>query len=204
MAGAYTVGTDSTITIAAGQTANASDTVILTAVDNTTDAPDNRVTVPTIVQNDNGATIPAALMLTITDDEAAPDITLSMSPTTISEVRGVSTVTATLSHLSTAITTITVRPVANTYTVGADSTITIAAGDTTNASDMVLITAVDDTVNTPDIVVPVAVGVINDQGVGNVTGSLTIIDNDGFVDYDLDNGRLHRYNQPRSALCHSQ
>ena len=48
-------------------------------------------------------------------------------PSTISENSGVSTVTATLAHPVSAATTITVRPVADAYTVGSDSTITIAA-----------------------------------------------------------------------------
>ena len=49
--GAYTVGaTDSTITIAAGQTANASDTVIITAVDNMIHAPDNRLAVAWVLR----------------------------------------------------------------------------------------------------------------------------------------------------------
>ena len=140
--GAYTVGQDSTITIAAGDTTNASDTVVITAVNNTTDAPNKRVVVSETVAG--GAVASAAfVILTITDDEAAPDVTLMLSPSSISEVGGVSTVSATLSRPSSEATTITVRPVADAYTVGQDSTIAIAAGQTANASDTVVVTAVD-------------------------------------------------------------
>ena len=55
-------------------------------------------------------------------------VTLALMPASISENGGVSTVTATLAHPSSAATTITVRPVAGAYTVGSDSTIAIAAG----------------------------------------------------------------------------
>ena len=55
-------------------------------------------------------------------------VTLALTPSAISENGGMSTVTATLSRSLSAATTITVRPVADAYTVPADSTITIAAG----------------------------------------------------------------------------
>ena len=100
------------------------------------------------------------MTLTITDDEDAPDVALTLSPASIAETGGVSTITATLSHRSSAITTITVRPVADAYTVGSDSTITIAAGSTANATDTVEITAVDNATDAPnnrDVTVSVVV-----------------------------------------------
>ena len=85
---------------------------------------------------------------------------------------------------------------AGAYTVGANSTITIAAGQTANAIDTVIITAVDNANNTPNRPVPVSVAVSNDNGVGNVIGTIMIIDDDGggvvsYVDYDTnDNGYI--------------
>ncbi len=179
VADAYTVGSDSTITIAAGSTANATDTVEITAVDNATDAPNNDVTVSVAVSNDQGAGSVTGMDLTITDDEAAPDVTLTLMPASISEAGGVSTVSATLAHPSSAATTITVRPVADAYTVGMDSTITIAAGDTTNSSDTVALTAVDNDIDAADNAEMVQAAVENDHGAGNVQAvTLTITDDD--------------------------
>ena len=118
--------------------------------------------------------------LTITDDDAAPDVTLMLSPASISEAGGVSTVSATLTHPSSAATTITVRPVANAYTVGSDSTITIAAGSTANASDTVALTAVDNDIDASDNAVMVQTAAVeNDHGAGTVQAvTLTITDDD--------------------------
>ena len=81
-------------------------------------------------------------------------------------------VTAALSHPSSEATTITVRPVADAYTVGSDSTIVIAAGSTAAAADTVAITAVDnarDDGTERDVTV---LGVANnDHAVGTVTGA---------------------------------
>ena len=182
---AYSVGSDSTITIAAGSTANATDTVVITAVNNTQDAPNRNVTVSGVMSNAQGAgSVTGAL--TITDDDAAPDVTLTLMPATISENGAVSTITASLSRPSSAATTITVRPVADAYTVGSDSTITIAAGQTANASDTVVITAVDNTQDAPNRDVTVTVVAGNAQGVGSVTGAaLTLEDDDAAPDVTL-------------------
>ena len=105
-------------------------------------------------------------------------VTLALTPSSISESGGMSTVTATLSHPSSAATTITVRPVAGAYTVGTDSTITIAAGQTANASDTVVITAVDNTQDAPNRDVTVSVVSANAQGSVVLPTAITIIDDD--------------------------
>ena len=74
-------------------------------------------------------------------------MTLTLSPSSISENGGESTVTATLSHPSSAATTVTVGAVSGFYTVGSDTTIEIAAGETANATDTVLVTAANDDVH---------------------------------------------------------
>ena len=86
-----------------------------------------------------------------------------------------STVTATLARSRSTATTITVRPVVGAYTVAADSTITIAAGDTTNASDTVVITAVDNTLDEADRNVDLST---QGQGIAVLSTVITITDDD--------------------------
>ena len=179
VAGAYTVPADSTIVIAAGQTANASDTVVITAVDNSNETPNDPVIVSVSVNNDQGAGRVTGVTLMLTDDDAAPAVTLALMPSSISENGGVSTVTATLAHPLSAATTITVRPVAGAYTVATDSTIVIVAGETANASDTVVITAVDNAQDELDRSVTVSGVASSAQGAGSVTGAdLTLTDDD--------------------------
>ena len=186
VAGAYTVAADSTITIAAGSTANASDTVVITAVDNTQDAPNRDVDMSVVAGNAQGAgRVTATLTLTLEDDDPAPIATLAANPSSISENGAVSTVTASLSRPSSAATTITVRPVASAYTVAADSTITIAAGDTINASDTVVITAVNNTQDAPNRDVNLSGVSRNAQGAGSVTGTVTLEDDDPAPDVTM-------------------
>ena len=51
----------------------------VTAVDDTTDAPDKEVTVSAAVSGDSGIAAPASVTLTIEDDEAAPEVTLAVT-----------------------------------------------------------------------------------------------------------------------------
>ena len=182
--GFYTVGSDATIVIAAGATANATDTVRIRAVNNTKDEPDRTATVTATVTNDrataDGTTMAVSgASLTITDDDATPGVTLSVASSSIPENGGSTTVSATLSHPSSAATTVTVSAVSGVYTVGSDATIVIAAGSTAAASDTVTITAVDNDVDAADNAVTVAGTARNSQGAGTVTGaSLTIADDD--------------------------
>ena len=176
VAGDFTLSAAKTLTIAAGQTTSAG-TVTVTAVDNDTDAPDKTVTVGAAAANVD----PAEVVLTIADDDAAPTVALSLSPDSIAEGGGTSTVSATLSHPSSEPTTVTVTAVANVYTVaeGAGATIVIAAGDTTAAGDTATITAVDNAVDAADNEVTVAAVAGNGHGVGAVTEvALTITDDD--------------------------
>ena len=105
-------------------------------------------------------------------------VMLALMPSSISESGGMSTVTATLAHPLSAATTITVRPVADAYTVAADSTITIAAGSTANAPDTVVITAVDNTRDELNRDVTVTVVADNAQGSVVLPTEITITDDD--------------------------
>ena len=168
-----------TLVIAANATASTG-TVTITAVDNDTHSPNKEVNVSGTAANDVGVVQPAVVILTISDDDDAPTVALSVAQAEISENGGTTNVTATLSHPSSAATTITVRPVAGDYTVGADSTIVIAAGSMADASDTVAITAVDNDRDDGDNRVVTVSGVAsNDQGVGAVTGAtLTLTDDE--------------------------
>ena len=171
--------TGTTLTIAAGGTASAG-TVTVTANDNDVDAAANKqVTVSATVSGGNGVANPESVTLAITDDDAAPGVVLSLSPSSISENGGVSTVTAKLSHPSDAATTVTVTAVSGFYTVGSDAVIVIAAGETANATDTATVAAVDNDTDAPDRAGTVTAAVSNDVGAGSVSGgALTVTDDD--------------------------
>ena len=177
--GDFSVSADNTLTIAAGATTSVG-AVTVAAVDDRADTPDKRVTVKGAASGGRGAANPADTTLTIADDDDAPGVTLSLSPASISESGGVSTVSAKLSRISSAATTVTVTPVGSFYTVGADADIVIAAGATTS-TDTALITAVDDDVHQGGAgrTVTVTATMTNDQGTSAVTGAaLTLTDDE--------------------------
>ena len=92
--------------------------VTVTANDNAKDEPDKEVTVSATVSGASGVAAPAAATLTIADDDAAPAATLAVADSAIAEDGGTTTVTATLSHPSSAATTVTVTGVTGFYTAG--------------------------------------------------------------------------------------
>ena len=141
-AGAYSTGADATITIPAGSTTGGTDTVTITAVNNTRDEADRLVTVTGSASNPHGVGAVTGARVTITDDDGAPTVTLSPSPSTISEAGGTASVSATLAYAWGYDVTVTVGAVAGAWTVGSAATITIPAGSTTSAG-RVTITAVD-------------------------------------------------------------
>ena len=187
VSGAFTVGSGAAgvVVIPAGSVTG-TDTALVTAVDNTTDAPDRTATVTATVTNARAAADSTTMAvtdatLTLTDDDAAPGVTLALDPASVSENAGVSTVTATLSRPSSEPSTVTVAAASGLYMVGTDATITIAAGSTTAASDTVLITAVDDDIHqgTAGRSATVTAALTNGHGAGAVTGaSLTLSDDE--------------------------
>ena len=181
----FTLSSTDTLTIAAGDTTSTG-AVTVTANGNAVDSPDKSVTVSGTASGGNSVANPSSVTLTLTDDDAAPGVTLSVADSAIAEDGGTTTVSAVLSRASSAATTVTVTPVSGAYTVGsgAAGTIVIAAGSTANAADTATIAAVDNDVDAADNVVTVTGTAANDQGAGTVTGaSLTITDDDtaGFV-----------------------
>ena len=188
VSGVFTVGSGAagTIVIPAGSTTAATDRALVTAVDNTTDAPDRTATVTATVTNARAAADSTTMSvtgatLTVRDDDAAPGVALAVNPASVAENGGVSTVTATLSGPSSQPSTVTVTAVSGSYGAGTDATIVIAAGSTTAASDTATVTAVDDDVHQGSAgrSVTVTAALANGHGAGAVTGaSLALTDDE--------------------------
>ena len=157
VSGAYTVGTDATITIAAGSTTAASDTVLVTAVNDDVHqgSAGRSVTVTAALTNGQGAGAVTGAALTLTDDEMLPTAALALSSTSISETGGISTVTATLSGPSSEAVTVTVAAAAGTgavvddFTLSTAKTLTFAANATTSTG-LVTVTANGNAVDSPN------------------------------------------------------
>ena len=183
----FALSANKTLTIAAGQTASTED-VRINAVDNAVDDPNRQVTLSGAVSNSiGGYSNPADVTVTIQDDEATPKVKLVLSRSTIAEsgATNSTTVTATMSPASVQSTTITVSVVAGAdadssdFTVSANKTLTIAAGDTTSTG-VVSVTAVDNDLNEPNKSLTVSATAANTQGATNPDAvALTIADDDG-------------------------
>ena len=113
-----------------------------------------------------------------------PAVTLELSPSSIGENGGSSTVTARLAPASSAATTVTVAAVAvapavaEDFTLSASTTLTIVAGQT-ESTGTVTVQAVDNDVDAPDKTVRVSGTATNSQGVtGPADVLLTITDDD--------------------------
>ncbi|MCY4610285.1 MAG: hypothetical protein OXC38_01005, partial [Gammaproteobacteria bacterium] len=115
---------------------------------------------------------------------AAPTVSLALSPASITEDGGISTVTASLSGALSAAVTVTVSARANSPATNSDftqagTTLTIAAGSTASTGT-VTITAVDNDVDAPNKTVTVS-GTASGGGVASLTvtgATLTITDDE--------------------------
>ena len=174
----FTLSSTTTLTIAAGATTSTG-TVTVTAVDNTVDAPDKTVTVSATV----GGTVVSAVTLALPDDEALPKAALVLTPPSVTENGGISTVTATLSHPSSEAVTVTVTAAAVPPAMAGDftqagTTLTIAPGVTTSAG-LVTVTAVDNAVTAADKQVVVTATAAGGRGVAAPPGvGLTLRDDE--------------------------
>ena len=176
--------TGTTLTITAGATGSTGE-VKVTAKNNDVDAPDKTVEVKGTVTGGNGATAPAPLVLTITDDEVTPTLTLALDPTSISENRGEAAVTASLDGLSSADVVVTVSAaavepaVANDFRLSANRELTITAGQLKSAGT-VTISAENNDVDAPNKTVEVTASATGGNGVAAPAAQrLTITDDDG-------------------------
>ncbi len=169
--GTATAGTDyaagnGTLTFGAG---DSSKTVSVTVAGDSVDEPNETFTVT--LSGASGATVgDGAATGTITDDDATPKVTLVLTPDTIAENGGASTVTARLDHPSSRATTVTVTatPVppaaAGDYALSANRELTIAAGETAS-SGVVTVTPVNDQLDQPNKRVTVSAAATNALGI---------------------------------------
>ncbi len=184
----YTLSANRELTIPAGATTSTGE-VTITAVDNAVDVPDKRVTVSAVAENAQGVTAPQAVTLTITNDDAAV-VELHLSPDSISEAGGVSTVTASLSHPSSEETTVTVSVEPESpaeegdYRLSADRELTIPAGETASTGE-VTITAVNNDVDAPHKTVTVSATATNARRVTGPDAVTLTITNDDRVTIEL-------------------
>ena len=177
----FTLNTNTTLTITAGDTQSAG-TVTINAVDNSADEPNKNVAVSASASNTQGVNGPSSATLIIIDDEGEPTVRLILTPDSISENGGSSTVTAELSHASSGATTVTVsatagaNAVATDFWLSDDVTLTIAAGET-SSTGMVTITAFADDEDGPEKTVTVSASAVNSNGVNSPADlALTIED----------------------------
>ena len=181
-AGEYTVGTDATITIAAGQTMNASDTASITAVNNSLDEDDRSVTVTGTAANSHGAGAVTGASLTIEDDDAEPSLSIdSPSAAESSDLE----FTVTLSAASGKQVTVnyaldttddgTATSGTDYTSASASGSLTFAAGETTQP---ITVTVTDDTTDEADETVRLTLSGAMNASIGTATGVGTIQDND--------------------------
>ena len=161
-----------TLTIAALGTTHTG-LVQITAMNNGVDAPDKRVTVSGMAENDLGvqAETPRSVTLTIEDDEDPPTVTLALVPGTIGENGGTTVLTPSLSHPSSEATVVTLLPSADDYTTSA-AELTIAAGMTTVGG--ATLTAVNNETDAPDNEVMVMATAVNSQGIAGGPGGADV------------------------------
>ena len=185
--GTATPGTDyaaiagGTLTFAPNET---SKTIAVTVTGDRVDEPDE--TVVLTLSNPSHATLGTATGTgTITDDDPAPVVTLVLTPATVSENGGVSTVTATLDRASSEATTVTVSATAvspamtGDFTLSANTVLTIAAGATASTGTVTL-TGVDNSLDAPDKTVSVSATATNGLGVtAPAAVTLTLTDDEG-------------------------
>ena len=183
VSGDFMLSSNKTLMIMAGQTAS-TETVTITAKNNDADTPNKTVRVSGSASNSLGVMGPADVNLTITDDDSAPTVMLELSPESISENRGSTTVRAKLNRVSSETTTVTVSAMADTpavsgdFTLSVNKTLTITAGRTTS-TETVTIRANNNDVDTPNKTVTVSGSASNSQGVTDPDDvTLTITDED--------------------------
>ena len=181
--GDFTLSTNKTLTITAGQTSSTG-TVTITANNNNVDTPNKMVRVSGTATNTDGVTGPSDVTLNIIDDDDPPKVTLELMSTSIGEGGGSTNVTARLDRTSSKTTTVTVSAMAvspavtRDFTLSSNKTLTIDAGQTTS-SGTVTISANNNDVDTPDKTVRVSGTADNSHGVTDPDDvELTITDDD--------------------------
>ena len=175
----YTISSKS-LTLSAGVGSGASSvTATVTAVDDALFEGDETLV---ISGQADGAAFGEQQTLTITDNEEAPRVTLVLSPDSIAEAGGVSTLTATVSPASAEAFTVTVTATADAPATEADFTLSGAslsfAANATGSTGEVTIAAVDNDVDAADKTVRVSGSVSLPGVLAPAEATLTIVDGD--------------------------
>ena len=175
----YTIGAQ-TFTLPAGVGTEASSvTATITALDDNLDDDAETVVIGALL---DGVAVGAEQTVTIADDEGTPLVSLLLTPPSITEGGGTSTVTATVSPTSAtaftlAVASAPVSPAESGDFEQSGTTLSFAAGATLSTGS-VTIAAVDNTVDTPNRQVSVS-GTVTVPGVSApADATLTILDND--------------------------
>ncbi|MCY4001758.1 MAG: leucine-rich repeat protein [Bacteroidetes bacterium] len=181
----YRLSTNTTLTIPAGQTSSTG-LVTITAIDNETYGPERKEITVSGTTNSSNVDDPDDVTLTILDDDAPPRgiLTLTLSPTSIDEDRGSTTITATLNPVSSDVTTVTISafPVSpatsGDFTLSSNVTLTIPVGQT-SSQGTVTITALDNEIDGPERKEITVSGTTNSSNVDDPDDvTLTILDDD--------------------------
>ena len=126
-----------TLTIPSLQTTSAG-ALTLSAIDDEVDVPDKTVHISGDASNALGAIDPAAVALTIIDDDGAPTVTIDLSSSSIDENGGTAAVTSFLSNPSPQAVTVVVSAspvppaVSEDFAISSNNTLTIPAGQTSS------------------------------------------------------------------------
>ena len=205
VANAYTVGSDATIAIAAGETANSSDTATINAVDNDIGEADRSVTVTGSASNARGIGQVTGASLTIEDDDggAGPTGSQDSVPTVSIDSPSVTegdsgsknlTFTVTLNEAATEQVTVDYADAGSgTATSGTDytaitgGTLTFAVGTTSQTFN---VSVTGDTTDEADETVVVTLSDAANATIGTATGTGTITDNDGEPTLSINSPRV--------------
>ena len=147
----FSVSTNKTLTFAANAT-ESTGTVTVTAVNNSVDAPDKTIQVKGELSSGVNLRAPADATLTITDDDAAPQLALSVSPATIAEDGGQAAITVSTAGSTFATQQAITLTFEGTATKGTDysvaaETLTLDLGE---RSVSTTVTAIDDATDESD------------------------------------------------------
>ncbi len=147
----FSLSTNGILSFAANAT-ESTGTVTITAVNNSVDTPDKTIQVKGELSSGADLRAPEDVALTITDDDAAPELTLSVSPATIAEDGGEAAVTVSTAGSTFAAQQVITLTFAGAATKGTDyrvtaETLTLGVGA---RSVSTTVTAIDDAADESD------------------------------------------------------
>ena len=186
------MGSDAVIVIAAGETANATDTAAVAAVDNATDEPDRTVTVTATLANSWDTGTVTGATLTLEDDDDAPALSIDAPSVTEGAAGATTTLTFTVRLGAASGRQVTVDYAdagTGTATSGTDytaitaGTLTFAAGTTTRTID---VTVTGDPHDEAHETIAIALSAPVNATLGLAAGTGTVTDDDAAPTLSID------------------